>query len=69
LPGALRPRVRELALRPDDVVLVLDVGEIRLGTATDVVAKLAAATAVLEQYGGAPFEYIDVRVPANPVAR
>lgn len=69
MPAALRPHVRSLALRPDNVVLVLDRGEIRLGTVAQPAAKLAAAVAVMEQYHGAPFDYIDVKVPSAPVAK
>jgi cell division protein FtsQ len=69
LPAELRARVRALALRPDTVALVLDQGEIRLGDVSRPAAKLAAAMAVLREYGDAPFDYIDVKSPADPVAR
>jgi cell division protein FtsQ len=69
MPTEIASHVRLLALRPDTVVLVLDVGEIRLGSVADLDAKFAAAVAVMHDYAGAPFEYIDVTGPLNPVSR
>jgi len=70
LPAALATRVVAIDLAGDGVALDLDGGgEIRLGTLDDVDAKAAAALAVLEQLAGAPFEYIDVRVPETPAVK
>jgi hypothetical protein len=42
--------------------------EVRLGDATQLRAKVAAATAVLGAMNGQPITYVDVSVPTNPVA-
>ena len=42
--------------------------EVRLGDATQLRAKVAAAVAVLGAMGDQPVHYVDVSVPTNPVA-
>ena len=42
--------------------------EVRLGDATQLRAKIAAAVAVLGAMGDQPVHYVDVSVPTNPVA-
>jgi hypothetical protein len=69
IPAALRPRVRAVALRPATIAVVLDAGEVRLCNGTELAAKFDAALAVMQTYNGAPFDYIDVCVPADPVSR
>jgi cell division protein FtsQ len=69
LPPELRPRVRSIALRPDTVVVVLDAGEIRLGTVSDLPAKFSSALAVIHSYGFRAPEYVDVSVWTDPVSR
>jgi hypothetical protein len=69
LPAEVRPRVRFVELRARTVAVVLDAGELRLGTVRDLAAKYSAALAVMRAYGTAPFNYIDVSSPANPVSR
>jgi cell division protein FtsQ len=69
MPAELVPHVRAVALRPDTVALLLDAGEVRLGNAGDLAAKFAATVAVMHTYNGAPFEYIDVSVPTDPVSK
>jgi cell division protein FtsQ len=68
-PTSLRPHLRAIALRSNTVALVLDHGEIRLGTVSQLRPKLAAAAAVFAQYHGAPFDYIDVTDYTDPVAK
>jgi cell division protein FtsQ len=69
MPAELVPHARTIALRPDTVAVVLDVGEVRLGDASHLPAKFAAAVAVMRTFNGAPFEYIDVSVPTDPVSK
>jgi cell division protein FtsQ len=65
LTGPLAERAQ--VVQGDPLVVVLDNStEVRLGDASDVVAKIAAADAVLRQRGDAGFTYIDVRVPSAP---
>jgi cell division protein FtsQ len=68
LPRALAQQVDAVDVSADGVALALiHGGTIRFGTASDVAAKGAAALAVLENRGGAPFSYIDVSTPSTPV--
>lgn len=70
LPGALARRVVAIDLGDDGLALDIDGGgEVRLGSLDDVDAKAAAAVAVLERLGDAPFAYVDVRVPQSPTVR
>jgi cell division protein FtsQ len=69
VPAALRAHVRAVALRPSTIAVVLDAGELRLCNGSQLAAKFDAALAVMQTYHGAPFDYIDVCVPADPVAR
>ncbi len=53
-------------------VIALDLrsgGVVRLGTLDALAAKGAAALAVLDHLGTAPFHYIDVTAPAAPSSR
>lgn len=51
------------------IVLHLVAGtEIRMGEATQIKTKLAAALAVLGALDGQPVSYVDVSVPTNPVS-
>ncbi|MCU1426040.1 MAG: hypothetical protein JWL83_40 [Actinomycetia bacterium] len=68
VPPAIRSHLRSIALRPNTVALVLDVGEIRLGDVAMLGPKFAAAAAVLARYNGASFHYIDVTVWTDPVS-
>ena len=68
LPRALADQV--VAVDIADAGIALDLargGSIRLGRATDLDAKAAAALAVLARRGTTPFSYIDVSTPATPV--
>ncbi|HEX5614162.1 MAG TPA: FtsQ-type POTRA domain-containing protein [Acidimicrobiia bacterium] len=72
LPDALAARVGTILLgEPGAVALGLrDGGAIRLGSLDDLVAKGAAAAAVLERLpADAALDYIDVRVPSAPSVR
>jgi cell division protein FtsQ len=70
LPPALAQRVAAIDVSAADVALVLARGgAVRLGSATDLAAKGAAALAVLERRGDAPFAYVDVATPQTPVVR
>ena len=69
LPPALGLRTTRIAVDGDAVTLgVRDGPEVRLGSPRDVAAKARAALAVLASTAAAPPRYIDVRVPAAPVA-
>jgi cell division protein FtsQ len=69
LPPALGLRTTRITVDGDAVTLgVKDGPEVRLGSPRDVAAKARAALAVLAATAGAPPRYIDVRVPAAPVA-
>jgi len=69
LPDALAARVGAIDLGEAGVSVRLIFGpEVRLGTLDDLAAKGAAAEAVLERLGDAEATYIDVSVPAAPVA-
>jgi cell division protein FtsQ len=69
LPPALSLRTTRIAVDGDSVTLGLRDGpEVRLGSPRDVAAKARAALAVLASTASAPPRYIDVRVPATPVA-
>lgn len=80
LPPALRPQVASLTRRNGEPVLILAAPpggadpaakEVRLGRLEDVMAKGAAALAVLQQLttDEAHVSYIDVRVPGAPATR
>jgi cell division protein FtsQ len=68
LPRALATQVIAVDITSTGVALDLARGgNIRLGAATDLDAKAAAALAVLARRGTTPFSYIDVSTPATPV--
>ena len=70
LGGQLRGRVGEIAVVPGGEVvlrLVPPGGEVRLGDADDLPAKLTAASTVLEKADLAGLRVLDVRVPQAPV--
>ena len=70
LPRALAERVSAVDVAAGAFALQLkDSGTIRLGNADNLDAKAAAAIAVLEHLGGAPFSYIDVTTPQRPVSK
>ncbi len=69
LPPELRLRTNRISVEGEEVNIGLRDGpELRLGSTRHVVAKAHAAVAVLASTAGAPPRYIDVRVPAAPVA-
>ncbi|MCZ7536428.1 MAG: FtsQ-type POTRA domain-containing protein [Acidimicrobiia bacterium] len=69
LPDSLAGRVATIDLGEAGVSVRLMLGpEIRLGSLDDIEAKGAAAEAVLARLGDTAVEYIDVSVPAAPVA-
>ena len=70
LPRALAERVSAVDVGAGAFALRLgNSGTIRLGNANDLDAKAAAALAVLEHLGDAPFSYIDVTTPQRPVSK
>ena len=70
LPRALAERVSAVDVGAGAFGLQLkDSGTIRLGNAENLDAKAAAAIAVLEHLGAAPFSYIDVTTPQRPVSK
>lgn len=72
LPARFPVQVRTARAAEDGVVLALSIGmEVRLGSADDFDAKLAAAAAVLRGLSvseRAELEYLDVSLPERPVA-
>ncbi len=72
LPARFPVQVRTARATGDSVVLALSIGmEVRLGSADDLGAKLAAAAAVLRGLSvseRAEFDYLDVSLPERPVA-
>jgi cell division protein FtsQ len=69
LQGFSRSGTRSITLTPGGVTLGLVNGpELRLGEPTQVMTKVRAAIAVLTALDGEAVQYIDVTVPANPVA-
>ena len=72
LPARFPVQVRTARATGDSVVLALSIGmEVRLGSADDLDAKLAAAGAVLRGLSvseRAEFDYLDVSLPERPVA-
>jgi cell division septal protein FtsQ len=68
-PTFLR-RIEHAVLRGTGIDLVLENGvELRLGPPHDFVLKVAVAKEVLEALPGAVGGYVDVSVPARPVAQ
>ncbi len=67
LPPTLRPKVSTVVLQPDGVDLRLIAGgRVRLGAATDLVPKLAAADTVLSEADLTELCVVDVRVASAP---
>jgi cell division protein FtsQ len=67
LPRRLAQQVTSVDVAGTGLALHLDGrGAIRLGTASDLRAKAAAALAVLAARGARPFSYIDVSTPDSP---
>ncbi len=70
LPGALRPRVADIATGPGGEVelqLVAPGGVVRLGTPEDLALKFNALATVLDKVDLTDVAMIDVRVPRAPV--
>jgi cell division septal protein FtsQ len=64
----LPARIRTVRIEAAETAIVLRSGvEVRLGRAQDLALKLAVATAILPRLGDAA-TYVDVAVPARPVA-
>jgi cell division protein FtsQ len=69
LPAALAPQVAAINVGGSSLALeLIGGGEIRLGDASNLVAKAASALAVLGHIGTASFSYIDVSTPDRPVS-
>jgi hypothetical protein len=70
LPARLASRIVAVDVGGPVVALAVQGGGvIRIGTIDHLAAKGAAALAVLDHLGGAPFRYIDVTAPAAPSSR
>ncbi|MGZ3443356.1 MAG: hypothetical protein ACXVDD_27735, partial [Polyangia bacterium] len=68
LPLALAQQVASVDVAGTGIALHLaGRGAIRLGTASDLHAKAAAAIAVLAERGATAFSYLDVSTPDTPV--
>jgi cell division protein FtsQ len=67
LPDALRRQVTDATLVGEAVTLHTGSREIRIGPPTQLAAKVAALSVLLERVGGRSVAAIDVRVPQAPV--
>jgi Cell division protein FtsQ len=67
LPEALRRQVTSANLDGESVTLHTGVREIRFGPPTQLAAKAAALSVLLERVGGRSVAVLDVRVPQAPV--
>jgi cell division protein FtsQ len=69
LPATLAPQVSAVDVSGGGLALVLARGgQIRMGNASDLDAKAAAAEAVLAHLGAQSFSYVDVSTPNRPVS-
>ena len=67
LPVAVRRQVTDATLDGESVMLHTGSREIRIGPATQLPAKVAALSVLLDRVGSRPVAAIDVRVPQAPV--
>jgi len=67
LPDAIRRQVTDATLAGDAVTLHTGAREIRIGPPTQLAAKVAALSVLLERVGGRSVAVLDVRVPQAPV--
>jgi cell division septal protein FtsQ len=67
LPDAVRRAVTTVNLDGESVTLHPGAREIRLGPPTQLAAKVAALSVLLERVGGRSVAVLDVRVPQAPV--
>jgi cell division protein FtsQ len=67
LPEAVRRQVTNATLDGDAVTLHTGVREIRIGPPTQLAAKVAALSVLLERVGSRSVAVLDVRVPQAPV--
>jgi hypothetical protein len=67
LPDALRKQVTDATLAGDAVTLHTGSREIRVGPPTQLAAKVAALSVLLERVGNRSVAAVDVRVPQAPV--
>ncbi|HEV8627814.1 MAG TPA: FtsQ-type POTRA domain-containing protein [Acidimicrobiia bacterium] len=67
LPEPLRRQVQSVTLDGESVALQMGAREIRFGPPTQVAAKMAALSVLLERVGGRSVAVLDVRVPQAPV--
>jgi cell division protein FtsQ len=67
LPEAMRREVQQVTVEGDAVTLQMGVREIRIGPPTQLAAKVAALSVLLERIGSRSVAVLDVRVPQAPV--
>ncbi|HKN40993.1 MAG TPA: FtsQ-type POTRA domain-containing protein, partial [Acidimicrobiia bacterium] len=67
LPDAVRHQVTDATLAGEAVTLHTGVREIRIGPPTQLPAKVAALSVLLERVGSRSVAAVDVRVPQAPV--
>jgi cell division protein FtsQ len=67
LPEAIRRQVTNATLDGEAVILHTGVREIRIGPPTQLAAKVAALSVLLERIGSRSVAFVDVRVPQAPV--
>ena len=67
LPVAIRAVVTSATLEGEAVTLHTGVREIRIGPPTQLAAKVAALSVLLERVGSRSVAFLDVRVPQAPV--
>jgi hypothetical protein len=67
LSDAIRRQIQSVNLDGEAVTLHMGAREIRIGPPTQLAAKVAALSVLLERVGGRPVAVLDVRVPQAPV--
>ncbi len=67
LPDAIRAQVQSVNLDGEAVTLRMGAKEIRIGPPTQLAAKVAALSVLLERVGSRSVAVLDVRVPQAPV--
>ncbi|HYT40629.1 MAG TPA: hypothetical protein VEN99_13995, partial [Acidimicrobiia bacterium] len=67
LPDAVRRQVTNATVDGEAVTLHTGVREIRIGPPTQLPAKVAALSVLLERVGSRSVAFLDVRVPQAPV--
>ena len=67
LPEPMRRQIQSVTLDGEAVTLQMGAREVRFGPPTQVAAKVAALSVLLERVGNRTVAILDVRVPQAPV--